>query len=39
MLFCVVCMLCLILVALPPGKTPLAVKINNKKIIIIIAAT
>jgi hypothetical protein len=31
-LFCVmhvICMLCLIVVPLPPGKNPFAVKINN----------
>jgi hypothetical protein len=26
---CVVCVLCLIVVPLPPGETPFAVKINN----------
>jgi hypothetical protein len=35
-LFCVMrvlCVLCLIVVPLPPGKTPFAVKINNKNIL------
>jgi hypothetical protein len=35
---CVICLLCLIVLPLPPGKTPFAVKINNNsnnKIIII----
>jgi hypothetical protein len=27
---CVVCVLCLIVVPLPPGENPFAVKINNK---------
>jgi hypothetical protein len=26
---CVICLLCLIVLLLPPGKNPLAVKINN----------
>jgi hypothetical protein len=26
---CVVCVLCLIVVPLPPGKNPFAVKVNN----------
>jgi hypothetical protein len=27
---CVICVLCLIVVALPPGKNPFAVKVNKK---------
>jgi hypothetical protein len=34
---CVICVLCLIVLLLPPDKTPFSVKINNKKIIKIIA--
>jgi hypothetical protein len=28
---CVICVLCLIVVPLPPGKNPFAVEINNNK--------
>jgi hypothetical protein len=28
---CVICVLCLIVVPLPPGENPFAVKINNNK--------
>jgi hypothetical protein len=37
-LFCVmhvICVLCLIVISLPPGETPFAVKCNNNKTIII----
>jgi hypothetical protein len=29
---CVICALCLIVVPVPPGKNPFAVKINNNKV-------
>jgi hypothetical protein len=30
---CVICVLCLIVVQLPPGKTPFEVKINNNNVV------